>query len=71
MFDEDDYYSDEDDNVMFNSKNMASSKVLAPSSEPQFNNMAGEGESLLKMMKDRGCMPSLTQSTSPTTSSRR
>lgn len=55
MFDEDDYVSDEDENVMYSSKNVASSNVLSPSSGPEFNNMAGDGESLLKMMKDRGC----------------
>ena len=55
MFDEDDYVSDEDENVMYSSKNVASSNVLGPSSGPEFNNMAGDGESLLKMMKDRGC----------------
>ena len=53
MFDEDDYVSDEDENVMYSSKNVASSNVLGPSSGPEFNNMAGDGESLLKMMKDR------------------
>lgn len=41
--------------MMYSTKNMASSKVLAPSSGPEFNNMAGDSESLLKMMKDRGC----------------
>ena len=55
MFDEEDYVSDEEENIMYSNKNMASSKILAPSSGPEFNNMAGDSESLLKMMKDRGC----------------
>lgn len=63
MFDEEDYVSDEEENVMYSTKNMASSKVLVPSSGPEFNNMAGDGESLLKMMKDRGCTFATIQST--------
>lgn len=40
---------------MYSHKNVASSKVLVPSSGSDFNNMTGDGESLFKMMKDRGC----------------
>lgn len=55
MFDEDDYYSDEEENLMTSNKNVASSKVLVPNSGSDFNHLAGEGESLMKIMKERGC----------------
>ena len=38
------------------------SRVLAPTSGPDFNHITGDGESLLKIMKDRGCIYSLIQS---------
>ena len=60
MFDEEDYYSDEEDNVMFSHKSVTSSKVLVPSTGSEFNNLTGDGESLFKMMKDRGCTYPIT-----------
>ena len=41
---------------MFSQKHVASSKVLVPSTGSEFNNLTGDGESLFKMMKDRGCI---------------
>ena len=55
MFDEEDYYSDEEENVLHSFKHTPSSKVLVPSSGSDFNHMTGGGESLLRIMKDRGC----------------
>jgi len=56
---------------MYSSKNVPASHVLAPSSGSDFNNLAGEGESLMKMMKDRGCKISLTQWIYPKTKSKK
>lgn len=44
-------------------KEMADKKVLVPSSSSDFNHLTGEGESLLKIMKERGCTSSIMQST--------
>lgn len=61
MFDEDDYYSDEQDNILLSHKNIPSSKVLVPSSGSDFNHLSTEGDSLMKMMKDRGRKNLVTQ----------
>jgi hypothetical protein len=60
MFDEDDYYSDEEELVIHTNK-IVSSKVLVPSSASDFNHLTADGESLLKIMKDRGCTCTLIQ----------
>ena len=65
MFDEEDYYSDEEDNVYQTHKALPSSKVLTPASNSDFNHLTGDGENILKMMKERGSTCALTQSTSP------
>ena len=68
MFDEEDYYSDEEETLTYSVKHVPSTKVLAPSSGSDFNHLTGEGESLLKIMKDRGCTNILNnQLISPTT----
>lgn len=43
MFDQEDYYSDEEENLMTSNKNAASSKVLIQNSGSDFNHLAGEG----------------------------
>lgn len=42
MFDEEDYISDEEENVMFSHKSPSGSRVLAPSTGAEFNSMVGE-----------------------------
>jgi hypothetical protein len=54
MFDEEDYVSDEEEPRIHSSKNVAP-QALVPSSGSSFNQLYGEGESLIKMMKERGC----------------
>lgn len=43
MFDEEDYYSEEEENLLVSNKNAPSSKVLVPNSGSDFNHLAGEG----------------------------
>lgn len=43
MFDEDDYISDEDENVYQSHKGIPSSKVLTPASNSDFNHLTGDG----------------------------
>lgn len=43
MFDEDDYISDEDENVYQSHKAISSSKVLTPASNSDFNHLTGDG----------------------------
>jgi hypothetical protein len=55
MFDEDDYLSDEELTPVHSNRAISSEHALAPSSGSNFNQLEGEGESLMKIMKERGC----------------
>lgn len=43
MFDEDDYYSDEEEILYQTHKTILSSKVLKPTSNTDFNHLTGDG----------------------------